>query len=162
MLYRVPAISRDSCPESKSVYAADQTDPESPPGAPADRDACGTQKRMIMGRIDDDPCYVQGYTAAIQDAIEVVEYIQKDLKIHKRKQNAKTYLAILRCMLKGRALLRESSTAFVRCNDRAPDGFEIWDSRYNNMSTERAVAVIAALCGDEKAMRRLKNARQSD
>ena len=116
---------------------------------------------MTLKRID-DPCYVQGYTAAIQDAIEVVEYIQKDLKIHKRKQNAKTYLAILRCMLKGRALLRESSTAFVRCNDRAPDGFEIWDSRYNNMSTERAVAVIAALCGDEKAMRRLKNARQSD
>ena len=116
---------------------------------------------MTLERID-DPCYIQGYTAAIQDAIEVVEYIQKDLKIHKRKQNAKTYLAILRCMLKGRVLLRESSTAFVRCNDRAPDGFEIWDSRYNNMSTERAVAVIAALCGDEKAMRRLKNARQSD
>lgn len=116
---------------------------------------------MTLKRID-DPCYVQGYTAAIQDAIEVVEYIQKDLKTHKRKQNAKTYLAILRCMLKGRALLRESATAFVRCNDRAPDGFEIWDSRYNNMDTERAVAVIAALCGDEKAMRRLKNARQSD
>ena len=101
-----------------------------------------------MMRID-DPCYIQGYTAAIQDAIKVVEYIQKDLKIHKRKQNAKTYLAILRCMLKGRVLLRESSTAFVRCNDRAPDGFEIWDSRYNNMSAEGAVAVISALCGYE-------------
>ena len=70
-----------------------------------------------MGRIIDDPCYVQGYTAAIQDAIEVVEYIQKDLKIHKRKQNAKTYTAILKCMLKGRAMLRESSTAFVRCKE---------------------------------------------
>ena len=107
-----------------------------------------------MMRID-DPCYIQGYTAAIQDAIKVVEYIQKDLKIHKRTQNAKTYLAILRCMLKGRALLRESSTAFVRCNDRAPDGFEIWDSRYNNMSAARAVAVIAALCGDEKSRKSL-------
>lgn len=116
---------------------------------------------MTLERID-DPCYVQGYTAAIQDAIKVIEYIQSDLKCHHRKQNAKTYLAILRCMLKGRAMLRESSTAFVRCNDNVPDGFEIWDSRYNNMSTERAVAVIAALCGDEKAMRRLKNARQSD
>ena len=103
---------------------------------------------MILKRID-DPCYVQGYTAAIQDAIEVVEYIQKDLKIHKRKQNAKTYTAILKCMLKGRVLLRESSTAFVRCNDRTDDGFEIWDSRYNNMSKERAAAVIAAICGEK-------------
>ena len=162
MLYGIPIIGRDSHAEPEPVYAAGQADPEGPSGTPADRDACGTQKRMIMGRIIDDPCYIQGYTAAIQDAIEVVEYIQKDLKIHKRKQNAKTYLAILRCMLKGRAMLRESSTAFVRCNDNVPDGFEIWDSRYNNMSTERAVAVIAALCGDEKAMRRLKNARQSD
>lgn len=103
----------------------------------------------------DDPCYIQGYTAAIQDAIKVVEYIQKDLKIHKRTQNAKTYLAILRCMLKGRVLLRESSTAFVRCNDRAHDGFEIWDSRYNNMSAERAVAVISALCGYENSRKSL-------
>jgi len=106
-----------------------------------------------MERIN-DPCYVQGYTAAIQDAIEVVEYIQKDLKCHGRKQNAKTYTAILKCMLKGRVLLRESSTAFVRCSDHAKDGFEIWDSRYNNMSKERAAAVIAALCGDVKSKRR--------
>jgi hypothetical protein len=101
-----------------------------------------------------DPCYVQGYTAAIQDAIEVVDYIQTDLKRHGRKQSAKTYCAILKCMLKGRVLLRESSTAFVRCNDRAKDGFEIWDSRYNNMSYEKAAAVIAALCGEEKPKRR--------
>ena len=96
-----------------------------------------------------DPCYIQGYTAAIQDAIEVVKYIQTDLKSHGRKQNAKTYTAILKCMLKGRVLLRESATAFVRCNDRTDDGFEIWDSRYNNMSYEKAAAVIAALCGEK-------------
>ena len=92
-------------------------------------------------RVISDHCYIQGYTAAIQDAIEVVDYIQTDLKRHGRKQNAKTYRAILKCMLKGRVLLRESHTAFV--------GFEIWDSRYNNMSQERAAAVIAALCGEK-------------
>lgn len=101
-----------------------------------------------------DPCYIQGYTAAIQDAIEVVDYIQTDLKRHGRKQNAKTYTAILKCMLKGRVLLRESPTAFVRCSDHTKDGFEIWDSRYNNMSKERAAAAIAALCGEEKPKRR--------
>ena len=105
-------------------------------------------------RVISDPCYIQGYTAAIQDAIEVVKYIQTDLKSHGRKQNAKTYVAILKCMLKGRVLLRESSTAFVRCSDHAKDGFEIWDSRYNNMSKERAAAVIAALCGEEKPKRK--------
>ena len=108
----------------------------------------GGRRGLTLERIN-DPCYVQGYTAAIQDAIEVVSYIQQDLKSHGRKQNAKTYTAILKCMLKGRVLLRESSTAFVRCNDQDKDGFEIWDSRYNNMSKERAAAVIAALCGEK-------------
>ena len=112
-----------------------------------------------MERID-DPCYIQGYTAAIQDAIEVVDYIQTDLKRHGRKQNAKTYRAILECMLKGRVLLRESHTAFVRCNDRADDGFEIWDSRYNNMSYEKAAAVIAALCGEKTTQGREAAKRQ--
>ena len=115
-----------------------------------------------MERID-DPCYIQGYTAAIQDAIEVVDYIQTDLKRHGRKQNAKTYCAILKCMLKGRVLLRESSTAFVRCSDQAKDGFEIWDSRYNNMSKERAAAVIAALCGEKTTEGKEKpNERRND
>ena len=113
----------------------------------------GGRRGLTLERID-DPCYIQGYTAAIQDVIEVIEYIQTDLKSHGRKQNAKTYTAILKCMLKGRVLLRESSTAFVRCSDHAKDGFEIWDSRYNNMSKERAAAVIAALCGEEKPKRR--------
>lgn len=112
----------------------------------------GGRRPLTLEHID-DPCYIQGYTAAIQDAIQVVEYIQTDLKSHGRKQNAKTYTAILKCMLKGRVLLRESSTAFVRCSDHAKDGFEIWDSRYNNMSKERAAAVIAALCGDVKSKR---------
>ena len=108
----------------------------------------GGRRGLTLERIN-DPCYIQGYTAAIQDVIEVIEYIQTDLKRHGRKQNAKTYTAILKCMLKGRVLLRESSTAFVRCSDHAKDGFEIWDSRYNNMSYEKAAAVIAALCGEK-------------
>lgn len=73
-----------------------------------------------------DIMYVQGYTAALQDVLSVLDYIQDDLKCHKRKQNAKTYKAILKCMLNGRAVLRENPDAFVRCNDNVDGGFEIY------------------------------------
>ena len=49
-----------------------------------------------------DPCYVQGYTAALQDVLKVIREIQPDLKYHKRKQNAKTYEGILQCMIENR------------------------------------------------------------
>ena len=32
--------------------------------------------------------YVQGYTAVLQDVLEVIDDIQDDLKKHKRKQNS--------------------------------------------------------------------------
>lgn len=73
-----------------------------------------------------DFLYVQGYTAALQDALSVFQYIQEDLKGHKRKQNCKTYKAILECMIDGRSILRENPDAFVRCNDSVPGGFEIF------------------------------------
>ena len=73
--------------------------------------------------------YVQGYTAALQDVLETINHIQDDLKIHKRKQNSKTYKAIVECMLKNRVILREEPYAFVRCNDNAEDGYEIHISR---------------------------------
>lgn len=44
--------------------------------------------------------YVQGYTAALQDVLKTLGDMQTDLKIHKRKQNYKTYKAIVECMLK--------------------------------------------------------------
>lgn len=73
-----------------------------------------------------DMLYVQGYTAALMDVLEVMENIQDDLKWHKRKQNYKTYKAIVGCMLHNRVILRENPNAFVRCNDKAKDGFEIY------------------------------------
>lgn len=73
-----------------------------------------------------DMLYIQGYTAALMDVLEVMKNIQDDLKRHKRKQNYKTYKAIVGCMLHNRVILRENPNAFVRCNDNANDGFEIY------------------------------------
>lgn len=72
------------------------------------------------------PEYVQGYTAALKDAIAVVDLIQYDMKQHKRKQNYKSYRAILRCMLENRTILREHPDAFVRCNDAVEGGYEVY------------------------------------
>lgn len=70
--------------------------------------------------------YVQGYTAALQDVLETINNIQDDLKIHKRKQDSKTYKAIIECMLKNRVILREEPYAFVRCNNNIDSGFEVY------------------------------------
>lgn len=70
--------------------------------------------------------YVQGYTAALQDVLQTIDYMQDDLKSHKRKQNAKTYKTIVGLMLENRAIFREEPGAFVRCNDNAQGGFEVY------------------------------------
>lgn len=73
-----------------------------------------------------DILYVQGYTAALLDVLEVFDDIQSDLKEHKRKQNYKTYKAIVETILSNRAILREDPNAFIRCNNNAENGFELW------------------------------------
>ena len=70
--------------------------------------------------------YIQGYTAALQDVLSTIDNIQVDLKHHKRRQGAKTYKAILECMIKNRAVLREVPGAFIRCNDKVDGGFEVY------------------------------------
>ena len=60
------------------------------------------------------------------DVARQFDSIDVDLKLNKRKWNAKTYQAIVRCMLENRVVLRENPGAFVRCNDAADGGFEIW------------------------------------
>ena len=70
--------------------------------------------------------YIQGYTAALQDALNTIDSIQVDLKHHKRRQSAKTYKAILECMIKNRTVLREVPGSFVRCNDKVDGGFEVY------------------------------------
>lgn len=76
-----------------------------------------------------DSMYIQGYTAALQDVLKTIDCIQFDLKYHKRKQNHKTYRAIIECMIKNRATLREVPYSFVRCNDSADGGFEVFVQR---------------------------------
>lgn len=73
-----------------------------------------------------DPCYVQGYTAALEDVLKMFAEIQMDLKRHGRKQNYNTYKAIVECMLENRTILRETTGAFIRCSDKAECGFEVW------------------------------------
>lgn len=83
-----------------------------------------------------DPCYVQGYTAALQDVIETIEQIQPDLKRHSRKQNYKTYKGIVECMLENRTILRETTDSFVRCTDRNDTGYEIWREAWSRSEEE--------------------------
>ena len=70
--------------------------------------------------------YIQGYTAALLDVRAVLDDIEYDLKIHKRRQNLKTIRQIIDCMIANRIVLRENPEAFVRCNDNADGGFEIY------------------------------------
>lgn len=74
--------------------------------------------------------YIYGYTAALQDVLKTIssDGFQFDLKSHKRKQNSKTYKALLECMIRNRAVLRENPDAFVRCNDKVDGGFEVYIS----------------------------------
>lgn len=83
-----------------------------------------------------DPCYVQGYTAALQDVLEVFANIQMDLKLHSRKQNYKTYKGIVECMLENRTILRETADSFVRCTDRNDIGYEIWREAWSRAEEE--------------------------
>lgn len=77
-----------------------------------------------------DILYVQGYTAALQDVLMTIDSIQPDLQLHKRKQNHKTYKAIIECMLKNRAILREDPNAFVRCSSTNPNEFEVYIEKH--------------------------------
>lgn len=70
--------------------------------------------------------YVYGYTSALMDVVHVFEYIDEDLKAHKRKRTGKTYQAIAKCMLDNRTILRENPDAFIRCNDKVDGGFEVY------------------------------------
>ena len=88
---------------------------------------CGStiKKYELMEHLFDG-AYIQGYTAALQDVLKVIEEIQVDLKVHKRRQSYKTYKGIIQCMLNNRTILRENPDAFVRCNDNAEGGYEVY------------------------------------
>lgn len=84
------------------------------------RDQCLAEHRMFGYE------YVQGYTAALLDVLATFRYIDGDLRDHKRRRTAKTYQAIVQTMVDNRVALREHPDAFIRCNDKAPTGFELW------------------------------------
>lgn len=66
----------------------------------------------------------RGYTRAIQDIMEVFDYIQPDLKHHHKSLTAKTSKALLECCLQNRANIRDKiGSGFIRYNHLIP-GFE--------------------------------------
>lgn len=94
------------------------------------RDNCLAQHRMF------DYLYVQGYTAALLDVLKVLDYIQPDLKRHRRRQSAKTYHGIVQCMLDNRVALREDPDAFIRCASDGTHEYELWNARWSRGRTK--------------------------
>lgn len=64
----------------------------------------------------------RGYTRAIQDVIEIFNYIQPDLKHHHKNLNGKLSIELLNCILENRGQLRDSvfdlpnKRGFIRYN----------------------------------------------
>lgn len=59
----------------------------------------------------------RGYTKAIQDIIEIFNYIQPDLKHHHKSLTSKNSMALLQCCLQNRMNLRdEIGNGFIRYN----------------------------------------------
>ena len=67
-----------------------------------------------LERISGD--FNRGYTKAIQDLIEVFDYIVSDLKHHHKKITEKSAKELLQCCLTNRERLRESTNGFIRYN----------------------------------------------
>lgn len=81
--------------------------------------------------------YAQGYTAALQDVLSYFEShsFLEDLKRHKRKQTLKELSKFIRCMIDNRTVLREDPDAFIRCNNEAKNGYELWFGNTKHKST---------------------------
>ena len=58
--------------------------------------------------------YNEGYRKAIQDIIEVFDYMNNDLKVHNIRMNYKWAEKILKCCLENRAKLRDNFNGFIR------------------------------------------------
>ena len=70
--------------------------------------------------------YNRGYTKGIQDIIEVFDYIQGDLKHHKKRLTEKLAKDLLKCCLENRERLRESVNGFIRYNGKTAQ-FEFFE-----------------------------------
>lgn len=69
--------------------------------------------------------YVQGYLQALMDVRDVFQYIDLDMKFHKRKRSLSEYMKLIDLMIKGRQILRERPEVFIRCS--ANGGYEFFD-----------------------------------
>lgn len=58
--------------------------------------------------------YNRGYTKAIQDIVEVFDYVNNDLKCHNIRMNYNWADKILKCCLKNREKLRDDWNGFIR------------------------------------------------
>ena len=70
--------------------------------------------------------FAHGYATALLKVLETFDTIQPDLKVHKRRQNYKTYRSIVNCILQNQVALRENPDAYIRCSNEAEGGFELW------------------------------------
>ena len=69
--------------------------------------------------------YIRGYTKAVQDIIEIFEYIQEDLNAHKKRFSNKIALQLLQTILENREAIREQRKGFIRWNYQK-NGFEFF------------------------------------
>lgn len=58
--------------------------------------------------------FIRGYTKAIQDISEVFDYVNNDLKCHKKRLNDKLAKELLKCILENRENIREDKNGFIR------------------------------------------------
>ncbi len=72
-----------------------------------------------------DGGYVRGYTEGLKKALEIIEYIPTDNRLHGRKTTVKSLSEALMAAIEGREALRENPEAFVRCNSKG--GYEVYE-----------------------------------
>ena len=75
-------------------------------------DIKGNLARCKMDKLNG--AYIRGYTKAIQDIIEVFEYMNDDLTHNNMRMNYKWVQKILKCCLENREKLREDRNGYVR------------------------------------------------
>ena len=83
---------------------------------------------MKLERLSGD--YNRGYTRAIQDIIEIFEYIQTDLEHHHKIMNQKLAMQLLNTVLKERSCIRDISDGFIRVNGQLNEFEYFMPERY--------------------------------
>ena len=95
------------------------------------RDSCIINKAVAKVKQLSNPShvhgytYVQGYLQALMDVRDVFQYIDLDMRMHKRKRTAAEYQEIIDLMIQGRQILRERPEVFIRC--KSGGGYEFFD-----------------------------------